>query len=328
MAVAHYDLPLNELETYRPDVDEPEDFDQFWSDTLAADAAVTGECVGLDTPQPLVDTWDVTFTGHGGVPIRAWLQAPAGATGPLPVVVQFEGYSGGRGMPLANRFASAGYLSVQMDSRGQAWATTSTFSGTTDPSPDAGDYGPPGPMTRGIATPETYYYRRLVADAVRCVQFAAGHELADPGSVVVAGGSQGGFLALAAAALAPTVGVPVQAVLPEVPFLCHPRRGVQLTDSQPFSLVADYLKAAPEMEEAVWRTLSYVDGVSFAKRITCAGSFSVALADLICPPSTVYAAYNAFGGPKRITVYPYNDHEGGRDVQAWRQLLWLQELMG
>jgi cephalosporin-C deacetylase len=45
--------------------------------------------------------------------------------------------------------------------------------------------------------------------------------------------------------------------------------------------------------------------------------------DEICPPSTVYAAYNAYAGPKEIRVYPYNDHEGGREFQVGEQLSWL-----
>jgi cephalosporin-C deacetylase len=51
--------------------------------------------------------------------------------------------------------------------------------------------------------------------------------------------------------------------------------------------------------------------------------------DLTCPPSTVFAAYHAWGGPafedKRIEVYEYNDHEGGEAFQQARQLRWLAD---
>jgi cephalosporin-C deacetylase len=33
--------------------------------------------------------------------------------------------------------------------------------------------------------------------------------------------------------------------------------------------------------------------------------------DDTCPPDTVYASYNHYLGPKQISVYPYNGHEGG-----------------
>ena len=101
------------------------------------------------------------------------------------------------------------------------------------------------------------------------------------------------------------------------------RRGVEITDKQPYSLVADFLKAAPHLENQVWETLSYFDGASFAQRARCSGYFSVALSDPTCPPSTVFPAFNAWGGTKEIEVYPYNGHEGGGDVQLWKQLDWL-----
>jgi cephalosporin-C deacetylase len=56
--------------------------------------------------------------------------------------------------------------------------------------------------------------------------------------------------------------------------------------------------------------------------------FSVALQDDVCPPSTVYAAYNAYGGPRQIIEYPFNDHEGGEGFQRQAQLGWLADLFG
>jgi cephalosporin-C deacetylase len=61
----------------------------------------------------------------------------------------------------------------------------------------------------------------------------------------------------------------------------------------------------------VHRTLSYVDGVNFAARSRVPARFSAALMDDIVPPSTVFAAYNAYAGPKQVQVWPYNGHEAG-----------------
>jgi cephalosporin-C deacetylase len=44
-------------------------------------------------------------------------------------------------------------------------------------------------------------------------------------------------------------------------------------------------------------------------RITARTSMSVGLMDTVCPPSSVFAAYNAIGSPKEIIVYPYCGHE-------------------
>lgn len=48
-----------------------------------------------------------------------------------------------------------------------------------------------------------------------------------------------------------------------------------------------------------------------------------------CPPSTVYAAYNAYGEgtdalpEKSVTVYTRNDHERGGDYQTRVRLYWF-----
>ncbi len=42
-----------------------------------------------------------------------------------------------------------------------------------------------------------------------------------------------------------------------------------------------------------------------------AALFSVGLADDITTPSTVFAAFNHYAGPKDIAAYEFNGHEGG-----------------
>ena len=79
--------------------------------------------------------------------------------------------------------------------------------------------------------------------------------------------------------------------------------------------------------DAAFRTLSYFDGVNFAARAKAPALFSVALMDDICPPSTVYGAYNAYAGAtKTIESYTFNNHEGGGVFQERRQVEWLAAL--
>jgi cephalosporin-C deacetylase len=115
------DLPLAELRAYRPDRTEPSDFDAFWSATLAEARAAGKEPVfhRVLTPLRAVTVDDVTFSGFGGQPIKAWLLAPAGATAPLPTVVEYIGYGGGRSLPFQwLNWAAAGYAHFVMDTRG------------------------------------------------------------------------------------------------------------------------------------------------------------------------------------------------------------------
>ena len=178
-------------------------------------------------------------------------------------------------------------------------------------------------MTRGILQKETYYFRRVFTDAVRAVEAARSHEAVDPDRIAIAGGSQGGGITLAVAGLVPDV----RLALPDVPFLCHFRKAVSMTDAYPYSEIKDFLKRHRHHEPAVWETLSYFDGRSFASRAKMRTLFSVALMDDICPPSTVYSAYNRWAGPKDITVWTYNGHEGGETFQAVERLKALERFL-
>jgi cephalosporin-C deacetylase len=167
-------------------------------------------------------------------------------------------------------------------------------------------------MTRGITDPETYFYRRLMTDAVRAVEAAQAHPLVDHARIAVEGGSQGGGLALAVAGLVSDLLM----TLTDVPFMCHWRRAMEITDNDPYQEIVRYLKIHRDQDELVFRTLAYFDGVNFAARAKAPAVFSVAMMDLTCPPSTVFAAYNHYAGPKEIVVYPYNGHENGESIQA------------
>jgi len=300
------DLPEAQLRDYRSAVTDPADFDEFWDSTLAAarrfDLGVVVEPV--ETGLRTIDVFDVTFNGYGGQPVKAWLRVPSGATGPLPAVVQYVGYGGGRGHALEDLlWASAGFAHFQMDTRGQGsgW----TLGATADPEGS----GPqsPGFLTRGIDSRETYYYRRVFTDAVRAIEAARSLEVIDASRIAVIGGSQGGGIALAAAGLVRDV----SALVAFVPFLCDLPRAAVITDNEPYKELGRYLAVHRDSTERVFGVLRYFDGVNFARRITAPAWLSAALMDPTCPPSTVFGAFNNLPGEKHIEVWPFNGHEGG-----------------
>ena len=324
-----FDLPLDQLVSYLPDREEPADFDDFWRRTLdEQDAEHPLEAVfePVDTGLTEIVTEDVTFTGFGGQPVKAWLHRPARATGPLPTVVTYIGYGGGRGLRHEHVLhAAAGRAHLVMDNRGQ---------GSGHQVGDTGDSGQTGAhaagfLTSGIDSPETYFYRRIFTDAERAVRVARGHDAVDTSAVMVSGGSQGGALCLAAAALTELrdgLGEPaLRAAIVDVPFLAHVRRASVITGARPYGELVEYLHTHRDRVEQAFRTLSYVDGVNLAARITVPGLFSVGLMDEVCPPSTVYAAYNHYAGPKEMVVYPYNGHENGGPFQEAEHLRFATE---
>jgi cephalosporin-C deacetylase len=63
--VAFFDLSLDELRGYRPEIAEPADFDEFWTDTLKQARAFDLDAVfePVDNGLSLVRSFDVTFRG-------------------------------------------------------------------------------------------------------------------------------------------------------------------------------------------------------------------------------------------------------------------------
>ena len=315
-----YDLPLERLREYRTTTQEPDGLDDWWTARLreardrARPVAVTAHEPGLYAP---FEVSDVEFSGGAGERVRAWYITPAGrrAEG---VVVKFIGYGGGRGAPADHILLPAlGYAVLVMDSRGQGgrWSSGATADGIGT--------GPENSlvMTRGITTPEEYYYTRMFTDAALAVDTA--RELAGPSCpVAVSGGSQGGALALAAAALRPDV---VAVCHADVPFLCDIQRAITLAPHAPYTEIPEFLAENVELVPQALDTLRYIDCALLARRITAATLVSVGLMDDICPPSTVYAAYNEINAAdKEIAVYPYSGHSWPK-AHTERQLRHLRE---
>lgn len=324
MAVTFTDMPLELLRAYRPELPAPADLDAFWADTLAMSRAAARPHAlrAIEGPVRALQVHDLTFTGFAGDEIRAWVTRPHGDE-VLPAVVEFIGYGGGRGLPGERiNWAAAGYVHVVMDTRGQG----SVWSLGDTPDPHGSAAAHPGVMTRGILSPEDYYYRRLFTDAVRLVDEVRSLPGVDADRIAVTGGSQGGGTAIAAAALS---GEAVAAVLPDVPFLCDFPNAIVRTPSAPFTEITRYLAVHRDEANRVLRTLSYVDGAILARRITAPALFSVALMDDVVLPSGVFAAFHALASDDaEIEVYPYNGHEGGGHRHWMTQVAWLDARFG
>lgn len=316
-----FDLPLEQLRSYTPALAVPDELEEFWKKTLAQarEHPLCASFEQVDSGLAVLDTFDATFAGYGGAPVRGWLHLPAGTTEPLPAVVEYVGYGGGRGLAHERTlFAQAGYAHLLMDTRGQGadWSVGDT----ADPQ-RTGSPSHPGFLTDGILDPRDHYYRRVFTDGVRAVEAVRDHPLVDPARVAVTGASQGGGITLAVAALA----ADLVAAAPDVPFLCDFPRATTLVDTKPYVEVADYLAVHRGRVEQAHHTLAHFDGAILGRWASAPALFSVGLMDQVCPPSTVYAAYHHYGGPKKIREYAYNEHDGGGSHHDVVKLRWLAE---
>ncbi|MEE2522206.1 acetylxylan esterase [Pseudarthrobacter sp. J75] len=338
-----FDLPLEKLRDYTSPVAPPSGFKEFWDRTIAEarefPLAATFEPV--ENYLAVIDTFDVTFAGFGGAPVKGWLHLPAGrdSGAELPVVVQYVGYSGGRGLVnQETKWAQAGYAHFIMDTRGQGYGGTS--GATPDPHSSAGDVAFAGLMTRGVGHQDDYYYRRVYVDAFRAIEAAQSHPAVDPSKVVLHGISQGGGIVVAAAGLVAGRLDGVVAALPDVPFLQDFPRAIDITPRGPYPEIAGFLARHRDRYEAILQVLNYFDGVNLGRWATAPALYSAAQMDDICPPSTVFASFNAYGTgipgtaptggipAKDIEVYRFNNHEGGQEHQWIRQLVFLRKILG
>lgn len=334
-----FDLPLDQLRSYTSPAVEPRDFDEFWDRTVAEARAFPLGAVHTPVENLLtvIDSFDVSFAGFGGSRIKGWLHLPAGrGRHALPVVVQYVGYSGGRGLVQQDtKWAQAGYAHFIMDTRGQGYG--GILGETADPHPSAGDVSYAGLMTRGISGKDDYYYRRVFVDALRAIEAAQSHPEVDATKVLLAGLSQGGGLAIAAAGLAAGRLKGVLGTMADVPFLQDFARAIDIAPRGPYPEIASFLSRHRDRYESALAVLNYFDGVHLGRRATAPALFSVAQMDDVCPPSTVFAAYNAYGtgapaSPqtvpvKAIEVYRFNNHEGGQEHHWVSQLRYVAALL-
>ena len=325
-----YDLPVEQLREYRTSTREPDGLDDWWARRIEAARALARPPVRTPHQPRLydpVEVYDVEFSGGGGDRVRAWYLRPRDAPS-APMVVKFIGYGGGRGTPTEHVLLPAlGYALLVMDSRGQGgrWTSGATPDGATGTGPENSLV-----MTRGITSPDDYYYTRMFTDAVRAVDTAlelaataaaGGTGAGGAPGIAVTGGSQGGALALAAAALRPDA---VRVCHADVPFLCDIQRAITLAPRPPYTEVPEFLANNIGLIEPALNTLRYVDCALLARRITASTLMSVGLMDDICPPSTVFAAYNEIAADKEIAVLPYSGH-AWPTAHTERQLAHLRE---
>lgn len=330
-----FDLPLEQLRNYTSSAVPPADLDTFWDRTIAEARDIPLDAVfePVENYLSVIDTFDVTFSGFGGDRIKGWLHVPAHleAGERLPVVVEYIGYSGGRGLVNQNtRWAQAGYAHFIMDTRGQGYGGVS--GDTPDPHPSAGGVNYAGLMTRGAGHQDEYYYRRVYTDAFRAVEAAQHHPAVDPSKVVLTGISQGGGITVAAAGLAAGRLDGVIAALPDVPFLQDFPRAIDIAPRGPYPEIASFLGRHRDRYESTLAVLNYFDGVHLGRLATVPALFSAAQMDDICPPSTVFASYNNYGASggspgKDIEVYRFNNHEGGQEHHWIAQLQFLRKIL-
>lgn len=298
------DLPLPELQHYEGRNPRPNDFDDFW-DRALAELEATPADVHLEQASfrcRAATAYHLTFAGVRGARVHAKLLIPRDAKA-APAALSFHGYSQHSG-DWSDKLSlvSEGFLVAAMDVRGQGGAST-----------DPGGYGGTtffGHIIRGATdSPKNLLYRQIYLDCVQLARIVAALPEVDPARVCAIGASQGGGLALACAALEPSI----SRVASQFPFLCDWQRVWELDLGQSaYDALGDHFRSFDplhEREREFFTTMGYIDVQHLAPRIRAHVLMATGLRDEICPPSTQFAAYNKIASPKRMEIFPDYGHE-------------------
>lgn len=299
------DMPLEQLLAYTGRNPRPSDFDEFWDHSLVEMRSLDPqiELVSHPFPAAFADCFDLYFTGHGGARVHAKLLRPTNVTEPHPALVMFHGYgasSGGWQEKLG--YVAQGFTVASLDVRGQG-GRSQDVGGTTGRTAS-------GHFIRGIDDgPDKMLFRSVFLDCAQLAGIVMAMPEVDPARVGAMGGSQGGALTLACAALEPRI----QRAAPWMPFLCDYKRVWEMDLAvAAYQEIKDYFRTFDprhEREEEIFTRLGYVDIQFLAPRIQGEVLMAVGLMDTICPPSTQFAAYNKITSPKSLLLYPDFGHE-------------------
>jgi len=302
------DLSLPELKQYKGLNEKPTDFDDFWDENVKKlnEMPLNYEMKLASFQTKHAECYDLYFEGVGGALIYCQLLKPKNLSKEKksPGIAMFHGYHGSSGDWFDKvSYVAEGFTVLAMDCRGQGGKSEDNLQvkGTTLR----------GHIIRGLEEedPHKLYYRHVFLDTVQTARILASFAWVDETKLGAFGASQGGALAVACAALEPTIAK----VLPVYPFLSDYRRAFSLDVKQSaYEELHDFFRRFDpfhEQEAKYFTTLGYIDIQHLASRIKADVLFVATLEDPICPPSTQFAAYNNIQSPKELLVYHDYGHE-------------------
>jgi len=299
------DMPLAKLKHYRGRNPKPSDFKQYWDRALKEMRAVDPQIklVKSEFQTSFAECFDLYFTGVRKARIHAKYVRPRNCPGPHPAVLLFHGYAGNTGEWCDKmNYAAMGFSVAALDCRGQAGQSEDTggVKGNTL-------YGH---IIRGLDEgPDQLLFRHIFLDTAQLAQIIMAMPEVDANRVGAMGGSQGGGLTLACAALEPRI----RRAASTFPFLSDYKRIWEMDlDKAAYEELKHHFRhfdPRHEREEDIFYRLGYIDIQHLAPRIRARVLMGTGLMDSVCPPSTQFAAYNKIHSPKTMIIYPDFGHE-------------------
>lgn len=266
------------------------------------------------TIDPTVEVFTLVFTSLYQERIHGLYLRPKTAK-QVPVIVESLGYWSNIEDPFQFiRWPQMGYACLVIDNRAQGGKTLDQAPYRTTSHPE--------PFGRGILDHHDFYFKRLLADQLRLVDFATTRCEINQTNIIFRGTSQGGGVVLLLGALLPNVPKWIFADVPSHSNINH--RISEKTGS--YGVIGRFLEYYPLQQTKIEQELSYFDLVYLADLITCPVSISVASHDPICPMADFLPAYRKITSPKTLHVYWKKGHEGGGMKQLVREIHQINQI--
>lgn len=293
----------------------PDNFERFWRAGRADLVRVPPDprLTAVEVEEiPGGRRWEVSLGGVGGR-VRGILTLPPGK-GPFPAVLLVPGAGVGR-TAKATAFAQDGFAVLAINVHGIAPDSTDEYYASLRGRPLGLDWDY---LWYGLDDPYHFYFRRVILDCIRAIDYLCSLPEVDTTRVAMTGSSQGGYLSIMTAALDNRI----KAIHANVAGLCDV-----------FGRLYDRPSGGPQFLETAGvndrhlRTLGYYDAALAARFVRVPARLGVGFIDAVCPPTTVYAAFNSLNGPKQADDFYTLGHSAPRDYDEQRRK-WLLDTLG
>ncbi|WP_461453445.1 acetylxylan esterase [Mucilaginibacter sp.] len=297
----------------RSDYAKPGDFDEFWKETKTELAEVRPDFKVTLLPDSAKDNRKVylfEMKSFGGLTIRGYLTEPntSNKHKKFAVLLGLPGYQVGL-HPMYGTDNDLAIITLNVRGQGNSRDVIHTL---------RDEY-----IFYHIEDKNRYVMRGVIMDCVRAVDFIFSRPELDHDKIMVSGGSMGGFLAIATAALDKRVA------------LCSAQNPI-LSDvfnlqgevNWPLDDINRYIKTKPGLTlNKVLQNLSYFDTKNFASEVKCPTLIGMGLLDPIIPPNNVYVDYNNVTAKKHLIIFRDLGHEVGRVYKNYEGR-WMRDTFG
>jgi cephalosporin-C deacetylase len=288
---------------------EPEDFDAFWAKQKAnlAGVPIRAEMVPVLVPEDMASEYfDIKIDCPGNAPVSGYFRRPKNAAAKsLPARIAFIGYNHNPAilpkwandllavdpnMPIDWAENPAGLkngLVLNINAHGyENGRPKEYYDKLRETTLKAYGFN-----KQENENPETSYWLGMLLRAMRALEWMKQQPEWDGKTLVVAGGSQGGFQALAAAGLDPSV----SECHAFIPWMCNV--GMERQGRVPATFLPEYTDG-----------MRYFDASNHAKRIKGNVHIVSGLGDYVCPPTAQAVLYNNINSPKNILFVQGKQH--------------------